>query len=68
MSVEKCSAAKEAGLREADIVIALNSTPVQGIDDLLRLLTEDRIGATSELKLLRGAETRTLSIQPAERP
>ena len=68
VSVEKCSAAKEAGLREADIVIALNSTPVQGIDDLLRLLTEDRIGATSELKLLRGAETRTLSIQPAERP
>lgn len=68
VSVEKRSAANVAGLREGDIVIALDSTPVQGIDDLLRLLTEDRIGATSELKLLRGAETRTLSIQPAERP
>ena len=68
VSVEKRSAAKEAGLREGDIVIALDSTPVHGIDDLLRLLTEGRIGATSELKLLRGAETRTLSIQPAERP
>ncbi len=68
VSVEKRSAANVAGLREGDIVIALDSTPVQGIDDLLRLLTEDRIGVTSELKLLRGAETRTLSIQPAERP
>ena len=62
VSVEKRSAADEAGLREGDIVIALDSTPVQGIDDLLRLLTEDRIGVTSEVKLLRGTETRTFSI------
>ncbi len=68
VSLEKRSAADEAGLREGDIVIALDSTPVQGIDDLLRLLTEDRIGVTSEVELLRGTETRTLSIQPTEKP
>ena len=68
VSVEKRSPADEAGLREGDIVIALDSTPVQGIDDLLRLLTEDRIGVTREVKLLRGTETRTLSIQPTEKP
>ncbi len=68
VSAEKRSPADEAGLREGDIVIALDSTPVQGIDDLLRLLTEDRIGVTSEVKLLRGTETRTLSIQPTEKP
>ena len=68
VSLEKRSAADKAGLREGDIIIALDSTPVQGIDDLLRLLTEDRIGVTCEVKLLRGTETRTLSIQPTEKP
>jgi S1-C subfamily serine protease len=67
VSVEKRSPAHAAGVREGDIVVALDAAPIEGIDDLLRLLTEDRIGVTAELRLLRGAETKRLSIRPAER-
>ena len=35
-----------AGLRDGDIIVALDEHPVTSLDDLHRLLTEDRIGAT----------------------
>ena len=67
VSVEQPSPAHTAGLREGDILVTLDTAPIEGIDDLLRLLNEDRIGVKSELKLLRGTNTKTLSILPAER-
>jgi hypothetical protein len=39
-----------------------------GIDDLHRLLTEERIGRTCEVELLRGAERKSISIVPEEKP
>jgi S1-C subfamily serine protease len=68
VSVEKDSPAAKAGLRDGDVVLALDGQAVTGIDDLHRLLTADRIGSSAPLTILRSAERRQLTIVPAERP
>jgi S1-C subfamily serine protease len=66
VSVEKGSPAERAGLREGDFVVSFGELPVRGIDDLLRLLTEDRVGTRVPLTVIRGTERRELTITPAE--
>jgi S1-C subfamily serine protease len=46
--------------------VSFGELPVRGIDDLLRLLTEDRVGTPVPLTVIRGAEQHTLTITPAE--
>lgn len=55
VSVEPGSPAAVAGVRERDVVIAFDGTPVAGIDDLLRRLSDDRIGRAAQITVLRGA-------------
>jgi S1-C subfamily serine protease len=64
--VEPASPAARAGVRERDILVALDGQPVAGVDDLHRLLTEDRIGVRASLTVLRELEPRTLEIAPTE--
>jgi S1-C subfamily serine protease len=66
VSVEPNSPAQLAGLRDGDVVLAFTGEPVTGLDDLHRLLTEDRIGTPQALTILRSAERRTLTIVPVE--
>jgi S1-C subfamily serine protease len=66
LSVEENSPAKRAGLREGDIVVALEGQPVAGVDDLHRLLTDVRVGVSSGLKVLRYTEKLELRIVPEE--
>jgi S1-C subfamily serine protease len=66
VSLEHGSPAERAGLREGDLIIAFGELPVRGIDDLLRLLTEDRVGVSVPIVVLRGSERLTLSIAPTE--
>ena len=66
LSVEEKSPAKRAGLREGDIILALEGQPVAGVDDLHRLLTEVRVGVSSPITVLRGTEKLTLSVMPQE--
>ena len=66
VSVERGSPADRAGVHEGDLVVGFGETPVRGIDDLLRLLTEDRVGKTAPISVIRGSERLTLSITPAE--
>jgi S1-C subfamily serine protease len=68
VSVEARSPAAAAGAREGDIVIAFGGEPVQGIDDLLRFLTDARIGVPTPLTILRRGERRQLTIVPDEKP
>lgn len=68
ISVEPESPAKKAQLREGDIIVALDQTPVRSVDDLHRNLTEARIGAACELTLLRRIEKITLSLVAQEAP
>src|SRR5437899_1628573 len=66
MSVADGSPAQKAGLREGDVIIALDGKPVAGVDDLHRLLTEARVGVSSSLTVLRWTEKVELKVVPEE--
>jgi S1-C subfamily serine protease len=66
LSVEENSPAKRAGLREGDIIVALEGQPVAGVDDLHRLLTEVRVGVSCSLTVLRWTEKLELKVVPEE--
>lgn len=59
--------AARAGLLAGDILVAIGDRPLAGVDDLVRLLTEERVGQPTALTLLRGVEKKTLTVVPAER-
>ena len=66
LHVEKGSPAQRAGLADGDLILAFGTEPVAGIDDLHRLLTEPRIGAATQVTLLRLGRKLTLEITPEE--
>ena len=66
LSVEDGSPAKQAGLREGDVIVALEGQPVAGVDDLHRLLTEVRVGVSCTLTVLRWTEKLELRVVPEE--
>ncbi len=66
VGLEPNSPARTAGLREGDVIVALDDKPVAGVDDLHRLLTDAQVGARCELTLIRHTERLTLSIFPEE--
>ncbi len=66
ISVEEGSPAKKAGLREGDVIVALEGKPVAGVDDLHRLLTEVRVGISCSLTVLRGTDKLDLKVVPEE--
>ncbi|MGD0568844.1 MAG: trypsin-like peptidase domain-containing protein [Candidatus Sulfotelmatobacter sp.] len=66
LSVEENSPAKRAGLRDGDIIVALEGKPVAGVDDLHRLLADIHAKASCSLTVLRGTEKLELKIVPEE--
>ena len=56
ISVEADGPARRAGLTDGDIIVTLDQHVITSLDDLHRLLTEDRIGSTITLGVLRGVE------------
>jgi S1-C subfamily serine protease len=66
MSVTSGSPGQKAGLREGDVIIALDAKPVAGVDDLHRLLTDARVGVGNALTVLRHTEKLELKVVPAE--
>ena len=66
LGLEENSPAKRAGLREGDVIIALDGHPVVGVDDLHRVLTDVRVGVSSSLTVLRWTEKLELKIVPEE--
>jgi S1-C subfamily serine protease len=66
VSVEENSPAQRAGLSEGDIIIAFDGQPVTGIDDLHRMLTEEKVGVRTELTMIRHTEKLNLDIIPEE--
>lgn len=57
---------ERAGLRAGDVIVDFGGRPVPGIDALHKLLTEDTIGRTCPLIIVRHADKVTLEIIPAE--
>jgi S1-C subfamily serine protease len=66
LAVEENSPAKRAGLRDGDVVVALEGKPVAGVDDLHRLLTDVRVGMGCGLTVLRGTEKMEVRVVPEE--
>ncbi len=68
VTIEPDSPAARSTLREGDIIVALDGHDVSGIDQLHRLLTEERIGNTTKLTVIRQTEKLEIDVTPAESP
>jgi S1-C subfamily serine protease len=66
ISVEENSPAKRAGLREGDVIVALEGQPLAGVDDLHRVLTDMRVGVSCSLTVIRWTEKLELKVVPEE--
>ncbi len=66
LSVEEKSPAQRAGVREGDVIVALEGHPVAGVDDLHRVLTDVRVGVSCALTVLRHTEKLEMKIEPEE--
>jgi len=67
VSVEPGSPAELAGVREGDMVVALGDQTVGNIDDLHRLLTEDKAGKQVDRVVVRGTQRLVLPVRPLPR-
>src|SRR5574341_1484064 len=66
ISVERNGPAYRAGLRESDILIALNGQGIATVDDIHRLLTGAPVGSQVTLTVLRDGERRELPVITGE--
>jgi S1-C subfamily serine protease len=66
-SVEASAPAGRAGLRDGDLVISFDETPIRSLDDLHRALTDERIGSRARLGILRGTERLEILVHIDER-
>jgi S1-C subfamily serine protease len=60
------SPAAKAGLRPEDLIVALNGTPVSSAGDLQRLMTEERIGETLTVTVVRQGAPIEVDVVPEE--
>jgi S1-C subfamily serine protease len=67
VAVEPGSPAAQANREQGDIILALDGEPVSSVDDLVRLLSGDRIGHSIELRLLKRGEMLAVILTPVER-
>jgi S1-C subfamily serine protease len=66
-SSEPGSPANRSGLLTGDMIVSLDGQPVTGADDLIRLLTGERIGRSIEIVVLRLGKLRRFTLAPEER-
>jgi S1-C subfamily serine protease len=67
-SIEPNSPASQSALREGDVIVRFSDQRVEGIDQLHRLLTEERIGVDTPITVIRGKEKIEAHVTPAESP
>jgi S1-C subfamily serine protease len=66
-AVSSGSPAERAGLRDGDVVIALDREAVAAVEDLHRHLDDRRVGVPTAIGILRGGARRTLTAVPTLR-
>jgi S1-C subfamily serine protease len=60
------SPAAQAGLRPEDLIVELDGTPVETVDDIQRVMVADLIGAHVRARVLREGSERELELVPVE--
>ena len=58
--------ADRAGMRVEDLIVELEGTPIEGMDDLQRVVVSEVIGRAVRAKVVRGGRERELELVPAE--
>jgi S1-C subfamily serine protease len=58
--------ADRAGMRVEDLIVELEGTPIEGMDDLQRVVVGEVIGRAVRAKVVRGGRERELELVPAE--
>jgi S1-C subfamily serine protease len=66
VAVEADSPAEQGGLLLGDTIVALDDIPIRQHDDLLALLSADRIGATVSMRIVRGGEVEEVRVTIGE--
>ncbi len=66
VSIEENSPARKAGLSEGDVIIEFDGRPMAGIDDLHKVLTEEKVGVRTSLAIIRRSEKMVFDIVPEE--
>ncbi len=66
ISTEDGGPASRAGLQEGDVIVGYDDRSISGIDDLHRLLTDQKVGVKSTLTVLRRYEKISLNIIPED--
>jgi S1-C subfamily serine protease len=67
VGVEDGSPADRGGLMVGDIVATLDGQPAEDTDDLLVLLSGDRVGRSVPVKVVRGGEPQEMNVTVGER-
>jgi S1-C subfamily serine protease len=66
VEVVEGSPAEVSGLRSEDLIVAVDDTPIAGVDDLHKLMVSDAIGRSIRLSILREGRQLELELVPAE--
>src|ERR671934_1551411 len=66
VEVVEGSPAASAGLRSEDLIVAVDETPIAGVDDLHKLMVSDAIGRKVRLTLIREGRKLEIELVPAE--
>ncbi|HLY23679.1 MAG TPA: trypsin-like peptidase domain-containing protein [bacterium] len=67
-AVEQGSPAERAGMLIGDLVFSIGGRPVYRADELMGLLTEDRIGATESVRFVRAGKVQEVQVTIGDRP
>ena len=67
VSVEPGSPAEQGGLLMGDVIVAVDGLAVGRVDDLMALLTADRVGSSVPARIVRGGQLRDMNIVIGER-
>jgi S1-C subfamily serine protease len=66
VEVADASPAARAGLRAEDLIVELGGEPVERVDDVQRLMTQDAIGRPLTVRVVRGERELELELLPVE--
>jgi S1-C subfamily serine protease len=66
VEVAEGSPAERAGVRAEDLIVELGGNPIERVDEVQRLMTDDAIGRPLATRVLRGDRVLDLEIRPVE--